>query len=111
MSRIPIVNDSDELIREISKHEFSGKSTRPYDGQPHTFSGERGRQTLPPITLRDLADVVVKMLDEANHPGFEWQKWGPTSMAQNICVALEETYPEHFKWFEEHFPEARRRTD
>ena len=32
---------------------------RPYDGQPHTDQGERGKQEVKGLTLRDIADCIV----------------------------------------------------
>lgn len=33
---------------------------RPYDGQPHTDQGERGKQIVEGLTMRDIADCIVK---------------------------------------------------
>lgn len=39
---------------------FSMDRNRPYDGQPHTHSGERGQTKVEGLTMRDVADCVVK---------------------------------------------------
>ncbi len=33
---------------------------RPYDGQPHTDQGERGKQIVNGLTMRDIADCIVR---------------------------------------------------
>ena len=33
---------------------------RPYNGQPHTHNGERGRTTVTGLTIRDIADCIVR---------------------------------------------------
>lgn len=33
---------------------------RPYDGQPHTDGGERGKQLVNGLTMRDIADCIVR---------------------------------------------------
>tara|TARA_B100000700_G_scaffold88627_1_gene99916 strand:- start:28107 stop:28595 length:489 start_codon:yes stop_codon:yes gene_type:complete len=38
---------------------------RPYDGQVHTGQGERGKQVVDGLTMRDLADCMVKGIGHA----------------------------------------------
>lgn len=33
---------------------------RPYDGQPHTSQGERGKKSVEGLTMRDIADCIVR---------------------------------------------------
>ena len=39
---------------------LSLERTRPYDGQPHTDKGERGKQLVEGLTIRDIADCIVR---------------------------------------------------
>jgi hypothetical protein len=39
---------------------YSNDRERPYDGQPHTDYGERGRTEIKGITFRDLRDCFIK---------------------------------------------------
>ena len=45
---------------------FSLERNRPYDGQPHTDQGERGKHQVFGLTMRDIADcIVLGFLDAA----------------------------------------------
>jgi len=89
----------DALQAFLRVHDLGLDRSRPYIGQRHTVNGERGTQRLPPITLRDLADVIVATLRTCPEGGeYSWRAWDDNAVAQNICVALEENYPEHFRW-------------
>lgn len=35
---------------------------RPYDGQPHTMLGKRGKEEVKGLTIRDIGDCIVKAL-------------------------------------------------
>ena len=39
---------------------FRMDRNRPYNGQPHTDSGERGKTEIKGITMRDMSDCIVK---------------------------------------------------
>ena len=39
---------------------LSLERNRPYDGQPHTDQGERGKQIVKGLTMRDIADCIVR---------------------------------------------------
>ena len=41
---------------------------RPYDGQPHTDTGIRGRQEVCGITMRDVADCLVRAMVSCTDP-------------------------------------------
>lgn len=47
-----------ELIWSMGDH-LTHKD-RPFTGQPHTYDGERGKQELSGIRMRDLADCVAR---------------------------------------------------
>lgn len=42
--------------------------TRPYEGQPHTDHGERGKTEIKGITFRDLRDAFVRACCQSAHP-------------------------------------------
>lgn len=69
-------------------------SDRPYDGQAHTFTGERGRAKLPAhMTLRDLGDVLVEAIVEHRslHDRYGGAPGGdPDAIAQMVLCKLEE---------------------
>lgn len=50
---------------------------RPYEGQPHTDTGERGRQEVKELTLRDLRDCYVRACFRAS--GLTPKEW-PNSL-------------------------------
>ena len=51
---------------EWAFYEIQGSSglsldrSRPYDGQAHTDNGERGKQLVEGLTMRDVADCIVR---------------------------------------------------
>jgi hypothetical protein len=47
--------------------------TRPYDGQPHTDTGERGRTEIKGITFRDLRDAFIRACYESS--GLPMEQW------------------------------------
>ena len=65
------MNENENLLN-WAMSEIQGSSAlslerdRPYDGQPHTDQGERGKQLVTGLTMRDIADCFVKgFLDAA----------------------------------------------
>lgn len=73
---------------------------RPYNGQPHTSEGKRGRTLVEGITMRDIKDCFVigafratgKGLDEypSNIYGIDWSGIDPMAVCQNMLCAIEE---------------------
>lgn len=73
--------------------------TRPYDGQPHTAQGERGKTELQGLTYRDAQDCVLLGMFLASGLGMsEWpdsvyrlslSEMDPVAIAQNVCCELE----------------------
>lgn len=47
--------------------------SRPYDGQPHTDTGERGKTEIKGITFRDLRDCFVRACYESS--GLPIEEW------------------------------------
>ena len=50
----------DQLIEDVGKlNEERNDRERPYDGQPWTTQGERGKATVAGLTMRDIADCFI----------------------------------------------------
>lgn len=47
--------------------------TRPYDGQPHTDTGERGKTEVKGLTFRDLRDCFIRACYESS--GLPIEEW------------------------------------
>ena len=72
---------------------------RPYDGQPHTSSGERGKTIIEGLTMRDLMDCYIigcyqsSPLAPAEYPetifDLPWDQIGPMAVAQNMLCEVE----------------------
>jgi len=100
---VPFRQPTQTLQAFVRTHDFGLDRSRPYNGQPWTMNGERGTQTLPQMTLRDLADVIVATLRSSPEGGDpSWRDWNDLALAMNVAVAIEEEFPEHFKWLAEH---------
>ena len=88
------------------------KRTRPYDGQPHTDGGERGKQMVEGLTMRDIRDCYIRavflsaghimpqLYDEACRGedanistndlyGFDLNKLDPLAISQNLTCEIE----------------------
>lgn len=95
----------DELIDEIKR--LSGgfyldavlDPKRPYDGQPHTDAGERGKTLVEGLTMRDIADCYIvgcfhaSGLSPDQYPEtvFElpWGEMDPIAVSQNMLCEVE----------------------
>jgi hypothetical protein len=75
-----------DLIDFMLKQRFGGVPQRPYDGQPWTFLGERGKRELLQMTLRDIGDAIVMSL--RNFPGLD--DVDLDALAQKILCAVED---------------------
>ena len=72
---------------------------RPYDGQPHTDIGERGRQEVSGVTMRDLRDCLIRACYDASGllpsewPGsvfdLPWGAMDIIAVAQNFTCWVE----------------------
>ena len=73
---------------------------RPYDGQAHTDNGERGKELVHGLTMRDIADCIVRgFLDaagiERQHPihddiyNIDLENIDPGAVIQNATCWIE----------------------
>ena len=55
-------NELKEVFEEISPSDYLSTlvNDRPYNGQPHTDTGERGKTEIKGITFRDLRDCFIR---------------------------------------------------
>lgn len=68
---IPILDSNDpdfkdkldfELWSTHSSSDYRNDKDRPYNGQPWTCDGERGKQEVKGITMRDIRDCLIKAM-------------------------------------------------
>jgi len=60
MSAEDFINDLKWAFAECrGSTAYSMDRNRPYDGQPHTGSGKRGKTIVAGLTMRDVADCIV----------------------------------------------------
>jgi hypothetical protein len=94
--------DMDGLSREIDKLTQPWLAARldrdrPYDGQPHTDLGERGRQEVHGITMRDVTDCFVRALYDSVPDGagadsvydLDLNEADPIAISQNLTCWIE----------------------
>lgn len=94
----------DELLVEMerlcpSSLAASLDRDRPYDGQPHTVTGERGATQVTGVTFRDLRDCFIRGcydasgLSSEDWPGsvydLPWDDMDPIAIFQNMSCWVE----------------------
>lgn len=72
---------------------------RPYDGQSHTDLGERGKEKVQGLTMRDIRDCYVvgcyraSGLSEENYPesiyDLPWNSMSPRAISNNMTCEIE----------------------
>ena len=81
------------IIDEVTgAHEGSLFRARPYDGQPHTDGGERGKTEVKGITFRDLRDCFIRAVAQSSGPGplyQESQKGERANVCENDLYAID----------------------
>ena len=110
---IPVVElgDFGEAIIQMAGPK-SMKRDRPYDGQPHTFYGERGRTQVKGLSIRDIEDCLIRAILLSAHPlvpesyeealkgedaelnsndlyGFDLDQLDPVAVMQNLACEIE----------------------
>lgn len=50
----------DQIGHDLGWHDHNMRRDRPYNGQSHTDKGERGKQEIHGITMRDLRDCFIR---------------------------------------------------
>ena len=69
LENIPMLDASDTDFKEQlnfaiwstgGSSDYRNDRERPYNGQPHTCHGERGKQEISGITMRDMHDCIVQ---------------------------------------------------
>jgi hypothetical protein len=103
----PIQNIDDiiDAIGEVTRGNVHATRDRPYDGQPHTDQGERGRQIVTGLTMRDICDCfIMAYLESSGQPELvdlvEHGTWmyndvyavrdvDPIAVAQNLTCNVE----------------------
>ena len=114
-NNFPIFDGDDpDLIKKLevafSDHSNVCNRDRPYIGQPHTYTGERGKQEVSGVTMRDIVDCFVMgallsngcdQLDLYNAVEsdeyatqemlykLDWSKIDPVAVAQNMTCCIE----------------------
>ena len=108
----------DKIGHDLGWHDHSMRRDRPYNGQPHTFTGARGATEIKGVTFRDMRDCFVRAVllstgreviggvdmrpryEEANKGdaavlcendlyGFDLNQLDPMAIAQNFACEIE----------------------
>jgi len=72
-------------------HDHSMSRNRPYSGQPHTVTGERGATKIHGITFRDLRDAYLRAICLANgidNPAL----YQEASKGERACICAGDIY-------------------
>lgn len=88
-----IMRDIEHGIEEVGQTNNSNMSRdRPYDGQSHTDLGERGRQEVHGVTMRDLRDCYIRAIALSSGEGFlysEANKGEAAQITENDIYAID----------------------
>lgn len=77
LKHIPVIDaDSEDFAEQLEFNVWSTHSStdtrndreRPYDGQPWTDDGERGKTEVKGLTMRDIADCFIKAVLQSSVP-------------------------------------------
>lgn len=95
------VTDLETVMDKLTEPSLASRldRDRPYDGQPHTDQGERGRQEVHGVTMRDVTDCFVRAcydssgLSSDEWPGdiyqLPWDDMDPIAISQNLTCWIE----------------------
>ena len=95
------IEDIVEIIEDLDPSDLltAYMSDRPYNGQPHTNTGERGKQEVSGVTFRDIRDCFViacfkaSGLDIEDYPEslykLPWDEMDPLAVFQNMSCEIE----------------------
>jgi len=90
-----------EVMEHLSPSDYLSTldRNRPYNGQPHTDTGERGKQLISGLTMRDVRDCFVKAcyhssgLNAEEYPRsvyeLPWEDMDPIAISQNLTCWIE----------------------
>ena len=103
----------DQVEHDLGFRDHNMQRDRPYSGQPHTGTGQRGATEVKGITFRDLRDAYIRavllssfgvsppgLYDEANKGesaalcendlyGWDLNQLDPMAICQNLCCEVE----------------------
>jgi len=68
--------------------EFRNDRDRPYDGQPQTSLGERGKTIVEGLTMRDVHDCIIMGMISASTEGKDQDKVGDMTWCANDVYKL-----------------------
>ena len=96
----------ESLIEGLSPSGLFLDRDRPYEGQPHTFYGDRGAYLIHGVTIRDILDAFTLAcfessgLSQKDWPStiydLPWHSIDPVSVLQNLGCNIEklmDVYP------------------
>ena len=97
--------DITEVIMSFTDHTTCPE--RPFTGQPHTNQGERGKQEVSGLRMRDIADAIAIGMAQSSHPNkayelsekgllnyndlyaIDFSKLDPVAIIQNVTCQIE----------------------
>jgi hypothetical protein len=90
----------DKIEHDLGFNEHNMRRDRPYNGQPHTDTGQRGATEVRGVSFRDLRDCYIRAWclamgasDDANMPYYnEAQKGEDAVLCENDVYGLKGTY-------------------
>jgi len=100
---------------------YSMERDRPYDGQPHTSAGERGKTKVEGVTFRDVSDcIILGLLESTGEPlkenpvendvySVDWNDIDFMAVVKNSLIRIEKLmniYPNISKLTCENWPEG-----
>lgn len=102
----------DQVEHDLGFNDHNMRRDRPYGGQPHTCTGDRGQTEIKGVTFRDLRDAFIRAaflsafdqrpahyeqaqrgedaaLCENDLYALDWNKLDPMAICQNLGLELE----------------------
>src|SRR5690606_9351099 len=95
------LNDLSRILEDLNPSGYVQTlfPDRPYDGQPHTYTGERGKTLVSGLTMRDIRDCLIagcyaaSGLPRDQYPRsiyqLHWEEMDPMAIWQNMLCEIE----------------------
>ncbi len=81
--------DNNYIFEDLGDGPLVDRTLRPYRGQSHTDHGERGKEVVSGLTMRDIGDCIARGFAQAQDPDGKSEDFDWTAVIQNSMCNVE----------------------